>query len=396
MKQLSSPKIVVLGAMSTMPVAGIVYLTMQHVLGLQRLGYEAYYVEAHARTPSMFMQREDDDSSALAATFLAGVMQRFDMDGRWCFHALHDHGCCYGMSQRALKRLYREAALLINLHGSTRPRPEHSATGRLVYLGTDPVQVEIDLYHQRPGTIDFLEPHCAFFTWGENYGNPDCKVPVSERFSFKPTRQPIVLDLWQYDGGDQGWPGTADAFTTVGNWRQGWRTLTFQGETYTWSKHHEFLKFIDLPSRRRQTFELALSTCGEADRRRLEENGWRVRDALRISGEAGRYRRYIQGSRGEFTVAKDQNVRLRSGWFSDRSACYLAAGRPVITQETGFSNILPTGEGLFAFSTMDEILEAVDAINGDYERHSRAAYEIAREYFSYDVVLPQMLAEVGL
>lgn len=394
MNQIRPPKIVMLGAMSTMPVAGIVYLTMQYVLGFQRLGYEVYYVEAHGRTPSIFMQRPEDDSSALAAGFLATIMQRFDMEGRWCLHALHDDGRCYGMSERALKRLYREAALIINLHGSTQPLPEHSATGRLVYLGTDPVKVEVDLYHNVPHTIALLEPHCAFFTWGENYGNPDCLVPVSERFRFRPTRQPIILDLWKRNG-KQRPPDAAEAFTTIGNWQQGWRPVKFRGETYTWSKHYEFRKFIDLPSRGSQPFELALSTCSAADRRMLEEHGWRVRDALRVSREPDDYRCYIQNSRGEFTVAKDQNIRLRSGWFSDRSACYLAAGRPVVTQETGFSNILPTGEGLFAFSTMNDVLQAVEVINGNYGRHSRAAYEIAREYFSYDGVLPQLLAEVG-
>ena len=395
MNKIGSQKIVVLGAMSTMPVAGIVYLTMQYVLGFQRLGFDAYYVEAHARTPSTLMRRPDDDSSALAAAFIAGVMERFDLGRRWCFHALHDDGRCYGISKQGLSRLYREAALLVNLHGSTQPLPEHSATGRLVYMGTDPVQTEIQLFHNWPRTIAFLEPHCAFFTWGENYGNADCMVPVSERFDFRPTRQPLVLDLWQHSNGNHHAPGSA-AFTTIGNWRQAWRTLNFRGETYTWSKHHEFLKFIDLPDRASQAFELALSTYSEADRRMLEAHGWRVQDALHISRELDDYRSYIQSSRGEFTVAKDQNVRLRSGWFSDRSATYLAAGRPVITQETGFSNILPTGAGLFAFSTMQDILQALDAINGCYQRHSRAAYEIARDYFSYDVVLPQMLAEVGL
>jgi hypothetical protein len=121
-----------------------------------------------------------------------------------------------------------------------------------------------------------------------------------------------------------------------------------------------------------------------------------VRDALEVSADLDDYRRYIFGSRGEFTVAKDQNVRLRSGWFSDRSATYLAAGRPVITQDTGFGNILPVGEGLFAFSTLSEIVAAVDCINGDYQRHSRAAAAIAREYFSHDRVLPRMLAHAGL
>jgi GT2 family glycosyltransferase len=391
MNSLRQPKIVVLGLMSKMPVAGIVWLTMQHVIGFKRLGYDVYYVEEHARTPSMLMERTDEDLSAKAAAFIAGVMRRFDMGDRWAFHALHNDGRCFGMSEGQLKQLYREAALIVNMHGGTRPLPDHYATDRLIYLGTDPVEVEIQLDHNEQATIDYLAPHCAFFTWGENYGNPDCRVPVSDRFHFKPTRQPVVLDLWQpYRD------GPANTFTTIGNWRQIWREIEFQGEIYHWSKHYEFMKFIDLPRRTSQAFELALSGYEEDDRRLLESQGWQVRHALGFSIDLDAYSHYIGQSRGEFTVAKDQNVRLRSGWFSDRSATYLAAGRPVITQETGFSNVLPTGAGLFGFSTMDEILKAIESINADYERHCRGALDLAREHFSYDVVLPRILAEVGL
>src|SRR6185437_1949530 len=139
-----------------------------------------------------------------------------------------------------------------------------------------------------------------------------------------------------------------------------------------WSKHYEFLKILDLPDRVGRIFELALSSYEEADRKLLEGKGWKVRNALEFSTDIDEYRQYLWRSRGEFTVAKDQNVRLRSGWFSERSAQYLAAGRPVITQETGFSNVLPTGRGLFGFKTMDDILSAVDRINSDYEGHCRA------------------------
>ena len=180
--------------------------------------------------------------------------------------------------------------------------------------------------------------------------------------------------------------------TTVGNWRQPWREIELDGERYSWSKHHEFLKFIDLPSHTAQSFELALSSYEPEDKEMLEGKGWKVRHALDFSTDTDAYRDYIANSRGEFTVAKDQNVRLRTGWFSDRSITYLAAGRPVISQDTGFSNIFPTGEGLFGFSSMDEILAAVEAINSDYARHSRAAEEIAREYFAHDVVLGRLLA----
>jgi hypothetical protein len=260
----------------------------------------------------------------------------------------------------------------------------------VILLGALPVEFEIALHNHTRDAIDFVAPHCAFFTWGENYGSPDCKVPLPQDFAFHPTRAPVIMDLWiaAESGGN--------TFTTIGNWRQQWREVTFQGEVYTWSKHFEFLKFIDLPRRSEQPFELALGSYNAEDQGLLERNGWQVRPAADVSSDLDAYREFIRQSRGEFTVAKDQNVRLRSGWFSERSAQYLAAGRPVITQDTGFGNALPTGEGLFSFTTIDDILSAVDAINADYERHSRAASAIARDYFSYDVVLARMLDAVGL
>ena len=387
----SKKKIVILGMISKMPVAGVVWQYMHYLVGFQRLGYDVYYVESHAHAPTMLMESKNDDGTKKAVAHLATIMRRFDLTDRWAFHAIHDDCQCYGMTELQLKELYRTADLIINMHGGTLPLPEHYATGRLVYLETDPVQLQIELYDNLQSTIDFLEPHCAFFTFGENYGQSDCGLPVSDRFHFLPTRQPVICDYWEHSDGP-----TNPAFTTIGNWNQSNRMVTFRGEPYYWSKHFEFLKFIDLPSLTSQTFELALGKYGEADKQLLDEKGWRVRHAWDLSVEIDPYRQYIQESRGEFTVAKDQNVRLRSGWFSDRSATYLAAGRPVITQETGFSNILPTGAGLFGFLTLDEAATAVDTINTDYDRHSRAAREIAREYFSYDVVIGKLLADLGL
>jgi hypothetical protein len=217
-------------------------------------------------------------------------------------------------------------------------------------------------------------------------------LPVSDRFEFRPTRQPVVMDFWDHAGRE-----TGDAFTTIGNWQQPWREVVFRGQTYSWSKHHEFLKVIDLPRRvPGQPLELGLSSYSPEDAGMLKSHGWRVRHALDFSMDADAYRRYIAESRGEFTVAKDQNVRLRSGWFSDRSATYLAAGRPVVTQDTAFGNVLPTGEGLFAFTTVDDAAAAIEAIHSDYPRHRRAASAVAREYFGHDVVLGRLLREVGL
>src|SRR5262249_20332972 len=219
----------------------------------------------------------------------------------------------------------------------------------------------------------------------------DCPVTPFPRLRAK-TRQPVLLDLWESG------PPAKNEFTTVCNWKQDGRDIDYEGETYYWSKHREFLKFIDLPRRIRQPVELAtgLVNVDPAVQRMLESHGWRLVDAHPFTTDPWPYRDYVRASPGEFTVAKDQNVRLNSGWFSERSACYLAAGRPVITQDTGFGKFLPTGEGLFAFKTMEKILAAFEAIRSDYDRHSRAARAIAKEYFKAETVLAKLIDDLGL
>jgi GT2 family glycosyltransferase len=386
-----SRKIVVLGMMTKMPVAGVVWQYVHYLVGLRRLGWDPYYVETHARTPSMLMEREGDDGAARAAAWIDGVLRRFDFGDRWAYVALHDDGRCLGMSRAQIDRLYGEAAALINMHGGTAPLPELAGTDRLVYLETDPVQLHVELSQGRRETVDFLDAHGAFFTYADNHAGADCLLPQVERFDFHATRQPVVIDMWDGHG-----TGRSGLFTTIGNWRQEWRDLQFEGERYTWSKHHEFMKVIDLPRRAGRRFELALSSYGDGDRALLERHGWKVRPALDFSTDPDRYRSYIGDSAAEFTVAKDQNVRLRTGWFSDRSATYLAAGRPVITQDTGLASVFPTGRGLLPFSSLDEAAEAVDAVTRDPAGHSRAAFEIAREHFDHDVVLSRMLSQIGL
>ncbi len=382
--------VVILGFLSHFPVAGVAWQTLHYLEGFRRLGYDVHYVEAHGCTPSKLMRSRTDDGPALAAGHLAGLLGRFGFGDRWAYHALYE-GRTFGKTPAQLRDLFRSASLIINLHGSHVPTAELTATNRLVYLETDPVDVQVDLYHGRRETFDYLAPHCAFFTYGENLGRPGCLVPEPERFRFHPTRQPVILDFWEDHGA-----GPGGALTTVGNWRQPWRSTTYKGEVYSWSKHVEFHKVIGLPRRLSQPVELALSSFGPEDQELLESHGWRVRRADGFSHDLDEYRNYIGGSRGEFTVAKEQNVRLRSGWFSDRAATYLAAGRPVITQETGFSDILPVGEGLFGFTTMEDIVGAVTEINGDYERHQRGARRIAHECFSHDVVLTRMLRDLGI
>ncbi|MGH7415398.1 MAG: hypothetical protein ACREKJ_14475, partial [Candidatus Rokuibacteriota bacterium] len=228
------------------------------------------------------------------------------------------------------------------------------------------------------------------FTYGENLGQPDSPIPL-EKFAWRTTRPPVILDLWQARVDP-----AAERFTTVATWKNVGKDIRFRGETYYWSKHMNFLRMADLPRRTRQPLELALEVEDEATRDLLARNGWLITNAFEASRDVTTYQRHIERSRGEFTVSKDLVVRTRSGWFSDRSVCYLAAGKPVITQDTGFGKHVPTGVGLLAFSTGEEALAALDAVNHDYVRHCRAARKIAEEYFATDRVLGQLCREADL
>ncbi len=172
-------KIVVLGMMSRHPVAGMVFITVQYLVGFLRLGYDVYYVEPQGGGTG--------GNGLRPPTWIESVLRRFDLGDRWAYHDIHE-GRCYGLSEIELRRLYQSAALIINLHGSTKPMPELYATDRLLYLETDPVEFEISLYEKEQWVYDFMAPHCAFFTWGENYGGPGCKLPVPEQVLFRPQR----------------------------------------------------------------------------------------------------------------------------------------------------------------------------------------------------------------
>jgi hypothetical protein len=202
-----------------------------------------------------------------------------------------------------------------------------------------------------------------------------------------------VSDLWKTDRAPKG----AAVFTSIANWStSGLKDITWRGRKYLWSKSREFLRFVKAPKKSGETFELATTISDEPTREKFERNDWGLVSPLQMSVDYWIYRDYIQQSKGEFTVAKDQYVRLNTGWFSDRSACYLAAGRPVITQETGFTKNYGGDAGLLAFSSLGEIAEAVRMINADYKKHSGAARQIAREVFEAEKVLKSLLDRAGI
>lgn len=376
--------------MASTPYAGMAWMHMQIAVGLRRLGHDVYYFETTSRWPYDPAKRTMINDSSYAVGYLDRVTKNFGMENRWAYRRSYSDKQWFGLSRCRAEELLAHASAVFNIAGATQLAEEGLKVGRLVYFGTDPVYHEITLAQGNPDTTLLIQEHDDFVSYGENIGTPDCSIPPLPRLRSK-IRQPVLLDLWQCS------PPAKTAFTTVGNWKQTGHDIEYQGETYYWSKHHEFLKFIDLPARVDRPIELAigLENLAPNDRSLLEAKGWRLVEAQRFSLDPWLYRDYVGSSSGEFTVAKDQNVRLRSGWFSERSACYLAAGRPVITQDTGFGEVLPTGEGLFAFNTMEEILAAFEAINSDYDRHSRVARAIAEEYFRAETVLAKVLNDLG-
>jgi hypothetical protein len=321
--------------------------------------------------------------------FLERVMKRHGLSGRWAYwDAINDRH--HGLSRQQVQALYAEADGLINLCGATRLRSEHLACPIRILVETDPVYEQIKYAANDPAARAYVDAHTHFFTYGENLGAADCPVPLSG-VPWRPTRPPVDVELW---------PAAADTrpcFTTIATWENKGKDIELAGERYVWSKHINFLRFLDLPRRRPETcFRMAMEPPDAGVRQRVAAAGWGIVDPAPVSADMASYRDFIAGSRGELTVAKDIYVRPNSGWFSDRSVCYLAAGRPVVTMRTGFGKFYPVGRGLFEFGDHAEALAGIDAIAADYPMHSRAARELAREYFGAERVIGDMLAACGL
>ena len=383
-------RVIVFGILFWYPLAGVTYQFLHYLIGLRNLGYDVYYVEDSGR---WVYDPDLNDLSPEAEGNIAKVRPILEAHGfadRWAFRGRYPDGKCYGMSEGRILQLYKDADAFLNVTGAQEIYEEHMACPRRLYLESDPFASQVKVAQGDAATIATLLAHDTHFTFGENIGAPDCAIPLDARFTWLPTRQPVVMDLWHVGRAPSNAP-----YTTITTWHNTGKNIQYQGDTYYWTKDREFEKFLTLPRQRPGPFELAVGVDARGAAL-LDAHGWRHQHSVGISSTIDRYRDYIEGSRGEFTVARDQYVRPNTGWFSDRTACYLAAGRPVITQETGFSKYLPTGRGLFGFRTLDDILAAVDAIESDYATHARAARDLAREYFAAEKVIGHVMARAGL
>jgi hypothetical protein len=375
---------------------GMVWHHLQYVVGLARMGHAVYYVEDSGEWPYAEDHPAGDPRSCAATVRrLAAVMTRFGLSDRWAFRCPLD-GSWSGMSDARRASVLASADLLVNVSGSLDRPADYRAIPVLAYVDTDPVFTQIRLLRGPSRFGSRVDAHDVHFTFGERL-SPGL---TATGHGWRPTRQPIVLAEWTGPAVEDG------AYTTVMSWSS-YASESWRGHRYG-QKDIEFQRFVDLPlAVRPAKLELAVNLRTPlggwdgppAEREEIGDllatHGWAVANPSRVCGSLDAYRNYILSSRGEWTVAKNAYVHARSGWFSERSACYLAAGRPVVAQDTGFSEVLPTGEGLLTFNSPGEAAAAIAEVEADHRRHAHAARELAEAHFAADSVLSDLLDAAG-
>jgi hypothetical protein len=369
------------------PVAGNLLAYFHYLLGLHRLGHDVAYVEesrwAGACYDPVTGHYGDDPSPGLRA--VRSLFAAHKVAAPVCY-VDHETGQVHGADWDDVKWMLKEADLLLNV-GGVCWLPEFRLCRRRALIDMDPLFTQVGQFGAW-----LLDDHHVHFSYGTNIGRPGCTIPTAG-IDWLPTVPPVVPEIWQVrepghaakaNGG-----GSDNAFTTVANW-SAYGAVRYRGERYG-QKDEEFLRLLDLPYQTGARLELALSGASSEELARLRGAGWSIRNAGEVSVDMPTYRAYISGSRGEFSAAKHAYIKTRSGWFSDRSVCYLAAGKPVVVQDTGISDWLHEGRGVLTFSSVDEAAERLERVNAEYEVQSRAARETAKTVFAHDVVLSRLL-----
>lgn len=380
----SPERITVGGSLAQRPgYGGHAWVFLQYLLGFRRLGYDVLFVDR--LDPEMCVDdagRPCPPQDSTNLRYLAAVMQPFDID----YAVLVDHGRgVIGRSREDLVAWVGGSTMFLNVMGFVDDEELLDSASCSVFLDIDPGFGQM---WRALGLHDLFRGHDSYVTIGENIGDSGCTIPTCG-VDWVTTCQPVVLDHWP--------PGAeGHRLTSIASWRGPFDPVEYEGTTYG-LRVHEFRKLIDLPRRTGEAFEIAMDIdpADDADRERLVRSGWSIVEPRAVAATPDAYQRFIQASAAEIMVAKDMYVRSRSGWFSDRSICYLASGKPVLAQDTGITDNYPTGEGLVTFTTIDEASEGVSEIFGNYVRHSRAARALAEERFDSGTVLPELLSRVG-
>jgi hypothetical protein len=375
-------KIILASYMIRYPLGGMISYVLQYLLGFQRLGYDVYFVEKANYHNACFdvsrMMMTDDPSYGVDV--VERLLNRFGMGKNWCY--IDVSGNYFGMSNAKLRQIFQSSSLFIDMgvHGSL--AEEAKSPELRVLIDGEPAYTQMKMEN---GTI--YPDYDVYFTNGMNIGLKSSSAPTAG-IKWRHIYHPVVVDLYEplYTSSNK-------HFSTIMNW-QSHKSIEYKGVAYG-QKDIEFVKFMELPKRINVPFEIAVYGK-ETPAQSLIENGWILRSAHQITYSYDSFNNYVTSSMGEFSVCKNVFVSTNSGWFSDRSAVYLAMGKPVVLQETGFSEHLPVGEGLFAVETVEEAEDAINEIISDPKRHSRAARNIAVEYLDTEVVLKRFLSELGV
>jgi len=374
-------RIIVTGLLAQYPLGGVTWDYLSYVLGLARLGHDVFYFEDTGQWPYWPEDGGLVKGCERNVAYLDRVMQRFDLGDRWAYRFPWQDQW-FGLPQWRRKEVIETADLVINVSGTLEDPEKYRGRGRLVYIDSDPVFTQVKIASGNDYFQRLVELHDVLFSFGEVLpGNcPDTG------HTWVPTRQPINIDEWRTDRPRR------DAFTTVMNW-SAHKPMEFADRSYG-QKDVEFRKYLDLPARVAPASIEIASQQGKASKLPVDllaHKGWRIVEPNEVCRDLDQYRSYIETSFGEWSVAKGGYVVGQSGWFSCRSACYLAAGRPVVVQETGFSQVLPVGEGIVVFHDLDEAALGIREVTADWDRHSRAAREIAEQWFDSSRVLGELI-----
>lgn len=356
---------------------GHVWALLQWVLGFRQLGWSVVFLDRLDPAPAL---RESADVRRFVET-----MESFDLSDSFSLD-IGPNEEPIGLARETVLQKMTDADLLLNVMGYLEDPELLARARRRVFLDIDPGFGQM---WRALGLCDLFRGHDAFVTVGTRVGQADCRVPTCE-LPWITTLPPVVLGRWRPSAERR------TSFTSVGTWRGTWAPVEYEGERYG-LRVHEFRRFAAVPRESGLDFEIALDIdpADHADATRLVDGGWRINNPRSVADTPDHYRRYVQSSLGEFGVAKGMYVQARTGWVSDRTACYLASGRPAIVQDTGLDGVIEAGSGLLTFSTPEEATSAARAVNADWLRHSRAARALAAEHFDSDRVLGRLLDEVA-
>jgi hypothetical protein len=378
-------RVIVTGLVGQYAFGGVAWDYLQYVEGFRQLGHDVFYLEDTETWPYDPIGNTVTDDCSYNVSYLREVMARLDLGDRWIYRNGPD-GRYYGVDVAEARKICASADLFVNVSGCAWLRPEYRQIPRRIFIDSDPMFTQIGLLSANAEILERVRAHDSHFSFAENIGQLDCSIPAAG-FHWLPTRQPIVLDWWP-----MATEPPRDVLTTVMNWVS-YKECEYAGEKWG-QKDVEFVRFIELPSLTTQPFEIAMGMGPGKSRptELLRARGWRIIEPDEHLPDPWSYRNYLRGSKGEWSIAKQAYVKSRSGWFSCRSACYLALGRPCVLQDTGWSKFYPAGRGLFAFEHAGQATAAIDQVNADYDAHSRAARVLAEEHFEARKVLAAMLA----